>query len=45
VKWGSVVSLHGSNPEPFMSALGQKGTLGRLYTIFTPKSGHSLARP
>jgi hypothetical protein len=26
-KWGSGVSLHGSNPEPFMSALGQKQTL------------------
>jgi hypothetical protein len=29
-KWGSEVSLHGSNPEPFMSALGQKQTLIRL---------------
>jgi hypothetical protein len=27
-KWGSGVSLHGSNPEPFMSALG----LGRAKT-------------
>jgi hypothetical protein len=26
-KWGSGVSLHGSNPEPLMSALGQKRTL------------------
>jgi len=25
-KWGSVVSLHGGNPEPLMSALGQKRT-------------------
>jgi hypothetical protein len=25
-KWGSGVSLHGSNPEPPMSALGQKQT-------------------
>jgi hypothetical protein len=25
-KWGSGVSLHGSNPEPLMSALGQKQT-------------------
>jgi hypothetical protein len=26
VEWGSVVSLHGSNPKPLMSALGQKQT-------------------
>jgi hypothetical protein len=26
-KWGSGVSLHSSNPEPLMSALGQKRTL------------------
>jgi hypothetical protein len=26
-KWGSGVSLHGSNPDPLMSALGQKRTL------------------
>ena len=25
-KWGSGVSLHGSNPEPLMSAMGQKRT-------------------
>jgi hypothetical protein len=25
---GSAVSLHGSNPEPSMSALGQKQTFG-----------------
>jgi hypothetical protein len=25
-KWGSGVSVHGSNPEPLMSALGQKQT-------------------
>jgi hypothetical protein len=25
-KWGSGASLHGSNPEPLMSALGQKQT-------------------
>src|SRR5262249_5878988 len=25
-KWGSGVRLHSSNPEPFMSALGQKRT-------------------
>jgi hypothetical protein len=29
-KWGSGVSLHGSNPEPLMSALGQKQTLGKV---------------
>jgi hypothetical protein len=29
-KWGSGVSLHSSNPEPLMSALGQKQTLRRL---------------
>jgi hypothetical protein len=28
VKWGSGISLHGSNPEPPMSALGQKRTFG-----------------
>jgi hypothetical protein len=27
---GSRVSLHGSNPEPLMSALGQKRTLRRV---------------
>ena len=27
VEWGSGVSLHGSNPEPLMSALGHKRTL------------------
>jgi len=26
-KWGSAISLHGSNPELLMSALGQKRTL------------------
>jgi len=25
-KWGSGISLHGINPEPLMSALGQKQT-------------------
>jgi hypothetical protein len=25
-KWGSGIELHGSNPEPLMSALGQKRT-------------------
>jgi hypothetical protein len=28
-KWGSGVSLHGSNPEPLMTALGQKRTSER----------------
>ena len=32
-KWGSVVSLHGSNPEPLMSALGQKQTFKALYPM------------
>ena len=27
MKWGSGVRLHGSNPEPLMSALGQEQTL------------------
>jgi hypothetical protein len=31
-KWGCAVSLRGSNPELFMSALGQKQTLTRLMT-------------
>jgi hypothetical protein len=26
-KWGSTVNLHGSNPEPLMSALGQKADM------------------
>jgi hypothetical protein len=25
-KWGSGLSLHGTNPEPLMSAMGQKQT-------------------
>jgi hypothetical protein len=29
-EWGSGVSLHGSNPEPLMSGLGQKRTLTRF---------------
>ena len=29
----SGVSLHGSNPDPLMSALGHKRTLGRLYVM------------
>ena len=32
-KWGSGVSLHGSNPEPFMSALGQKRTSEHIQSM------------
>src|SRR5262249_35297240 len=32
-KWGSGVSLHGSNSEPLMSALGQKQTFGSRNTM------------
>jgi hypothetical protein len=32
-KWGSGVSLHGSKPEPLMSALGQKRTLGQVHVM------------
>jgi len=32
-KWGSGVGLHGSNPEPLMSALGQKQTLRRILVM------------
>jgi hypothetical protein len=37
---GSVISLHGSNPEPLMSALGQKQTFKplRLMSAFPPKA-------
>jgi hypothetical protein len=39
-EWGSGVSLHGSNPEPPMSALGQKQTLRkvRLMSALPPKA-------
>jgi hypothetical protein len=39
-KWGSGVSLRGSNSEPLMSALGQKRTLGdvRLMSALPPKA-------
>jgi hypothetical protein len=30
---GSRISLHGSNPEPPMSALGQKRTLKRFHSM------------
>ena len=37
----SGVGLHGSNPEPLMSALGQKETLDRrLLCPLYPQSGH-----
>jgi hypothetical protein len=32
-EWGSAVTLHGSNPELLMSALGQKQTLKRLHPM------------
>jgi hypothetical protein len=39
-KWGSGLSLRSSNPEPLMSALGQKQTLGllRLMSDLPPKA-------
>jgi len=39
-KWGSGVSLHGSNLEPLMSALGQKQTLehARATSALPPKA-------
>jgi hypothetical protein len=42
MKWISGASLHGSNPEPFMSALGSKVDIGLppIDGRFTPKSGH-----
>jgi hypothetical protein len=38
-KWGSGISLHGGNPEPLMSALGQKQTSARrsLMSALPPK--------
>jgi hypothetical protein len=40
VKWGSGVSLHGSNPELLMSALGQKQTSHqvRVMSALPPKA-------
>ena len=45
-KWGSGVSLHGSNPEPLMSALGQKQTLKRPHPMsaLPPKADIDRAR-
>jgi hypothetical protein len=39
-EWGSGVSLHGSNPEPLMSALGQKRTFSnvRRMSALPPKA-------
>jgi hypothetical protein len=40
VKWVSGVSLHGSNPDPLMSALGHKRTLHvvRSMSALPPKA-------
>jgi hypothetical protein len=35
VEWGSGVSLHGSNPEPPMSALGHKRTFWPFIAMST----------
>jgi hypothetical protein len=39
-KWGSGVCLHSSNPEPLMSALGQKQTWKhvRVMSALPPKA-------
>src|SRR6516162_4727195 len=39
-EWGSGVSLHGSNPDPLMSALGQKRTVEcvRAMSALPPKA-------
>jgi len=37
-KWGSGVSLQGSNPEPLMSALGQKQTCDPASRRYGPMS-------
>jgi hypothetical protein len=39
-KWGLMVKLHSSNPEPLMSALGQKQTFKRvrLMSAIPPKA-------
>jgi hypothetical protein len=39
-KWGSGISLHGGNPEPPMSALGQKQTSAhvRVMSALPPKA-------
>jgi hypothetical protein len=39
-KWGSELSVHGSNPEPLMSASGQKQTFrcARVMSALPPKA-------
>jgi hypothetical protein len=43
---GLQLQLYGDNPEPHMSALGQKQTFWPIsrHVRFTPKSGHRSAR-
>jgi hypothetical protein len=43
---GVAVSLHGSNPKPLMSALGQKQTLAhvRIMSALPPKADIALHR-
>jgi hypothetical protein len=45
-KWGSGVSLHGSNPEPLMSALGQEQTFRsvRAMSALPPKADITAAQ-
>src|SRR6516162_5908683 len=45
-KWGSVLSLHSSNPEPLMSALGYKRTFSEVCAMsaFPPKKRTSAER-
>ena len=45
-KWGSGVSLHGSNHEPFMSALEQKQTSRHLQPMSAlPPKAHIRNHP
>jgi hypothetical protein len=39
-KWGKGISLQATNPEPLMSALGQKQTSAhvRVMSAFSPKA-------
>ena len=39
-KWGSELKLHSSNPEPLMSAMGQKQTSRQLQLECAPNGGH-----
>jgi hypothetical protein len=43
-KWGSEVSLHGSNPEPLMSALGQKRTFSIVRRLSAYLQKRTLSR-